>query len=108
MARGHVSVDLRRLVPRSNAEVGPARRGGGEKSSGGVKKNWRAQSSAGGRLLTFRDTLQDDFAKRTIVHQMVQGFARLAKGIDSLDDRLDFSAHDQRDDVPPCGGDRSG
>src|SRR6266849_8345346 len=30
-------------------------------------------ASAGGRLLIFGDTLQDDFAKRTIVHQMVQG-----------------------------------
>src|SRR5712671_4892824 len=30
------------------------------------------------------------------------------RGIDSLDDRLEFSARDQRNDVPPCGGDRSG
>ena len=51
---------------------------------------------------------QDDFAKRPILSQMAQGFARLAEGIDPLDDRLDFSAHDQRNDVPPCGGDRSG
>src|SRR3989442_4104715 len=45
-------------------------------------------ASAGGRLQIFGDTLQDDFAKRTIVHQMAQGFARLAQGIDSRQDRV--------------------
>src|SRR5258708_11352800 len=37
---------------------------------------------------------------------MTQGFARLAEGIDPLDDRLDGSADHQWDDVPPRGGDR--
>ena len=32
---------------------------------------------------------QDDFAKRPILRQMAQGLARLAEGIDPLDDRLD-------------------
>src|ERR1700722_4186364 len=53
-----------------------------------------------------RSPRQDDFAKRSILDQMAQGFAGLAEGIDPLDDRLDGSAHDQRDDVPPHGGDR--
>jgi len=36
-----------------------------------------------------RSPRQDDFAKRPILSQMAQGFARLAEGIDPLDDRLD-------------------
>jgi len=36
-------------------------------------------------------------AKRSILDQMVQGFARFAEGTDPVDDRLDRPAHDQRD-----------
>src|ERR1700680_2720046 len=43
-----------------------------------------------------RSPRQHDFAKRPILDQMAQGFARLAEGIDPLDDRLDGSA-DNRD-----------
>jgi hypothetical protein len=39
--------------------------------------------------LSCRSSLQDDFAKRPILDQMTQGFARLAEGIHPLDDRLD-------------------
>src|SRR5580704_17550463 len=56
--------------------------------------------------LSHRSPRQDDFAKRPILDQMAQGFARLAEGIDPLDDRLDGPADDQREDVPPRGGDR--
>src|SRR5882762_8698769 len=49
---------------------------------------------------------QHDFAKRSILDQMAQGFARLAEAIDPLDDRLDGSADHQWDDVPPRCGDR--
>src|SRR5882762_5025470 len=49
---------------------------------------------------------QHDFAKRPILDQMTQGFARLAEAIDPLDDRLDGSADHQWDDVPPRCGDR--
>src|SRR6476659_1994734 len=49
---------------------------------------------------------QHDFAKRPILDQMSQGFARLAEGIDPLDDRLGGSAHDQWNNVPPRCGDR--
>jgi hypothetical protein len=34
-------------------------------------------------------TRQNDFAKRPILNQMAQGSARLAEGIDPLDDWLD-------------------
>jgi hypothetical protein len=56
----------------------------------------------------FRSSHQDDFAKRPILDQMAQGFARLGEGIDPLDDRLDGSAEDQRESVPPRGGNRGG
>ena len=39
--------------------------------------------------LPCRSSRQDDFAKRPIISQMTQGLARLAEGIDPLDDRLD-------------------
>jgi hypothetical protein len=39
--------------------------------------------------LSCRSSLQDDFAKRPILNQMTQGFARLAEAIHPLDDRLD-------------------
>src|SRR5229473_6107521 len=56
--------------------------------------------------LSCRSARQDDFAKRPILDQMTQGFARLAEGIDPLDDRLDGSADYQWDYVPPRCGDR--
>src|SRR5580700_10053408 len=49
---------------------------------------------------------QHDFAKRPILDQMAQGFARLTEAIDPLDDRPDGSADHQWDDVPPRCGDR--
>ncbi len=56
--------------------------------------------------LSWRSPRQNDFAKRPVLNQMAQGFARLAEGIDPLDDRLDGSTDDQREDVPPRGGNR--
>jgi hypothetical protein len=53
--------------------------------------------------LSDRAPRQDDFAKRPILDQMAQGFARLADGIDPLDDRLDGPAGDQREDVLQFG-----
>jgi hypothetical protein len=96
VTNGFVPIDPRD-VPR---EFGEARMN--------QRSSWDGRDSSEVLELSAPLPCQDDFAKRTIVHQMVQGFARLAKGIDSLDDRLDFSPHDQRDDDPPCGGDRSG
>jgi hypothetical protein len=55
--------------------------------------------------LSRRSPRQDDFAKRPILDQMAQGFPRLAEAIDPLDDRLDGSADDQWEDVPPRGAD---
>lgn len=52
-----------------------------------------------------RSARQDDFAEWPILDQMTQGLARFAEGIDPLDNWLDRTAHDQRDDVPPRIGD---
>src|ERR1700679_1892107 len=52
-----------------------------------------------GAALSHRSPRQDDFAKRPILDQMAQGLAHLAEGIEPLDDRLDGSADDQREDV---------
>ena len=49
-----------------------------------------ASMAVGPKMLCARASpRQDDFAKRPILRQMAQGFARLAEGIDPLDDRLD-------------------
>ncbi|SOE97033.1 hypothetical protein SAMN05414139_10084 [Burkholderia sp. D7] len=56
--------------------------------------------------LSCRSPHQDDLAKRPVFDQMAQGFACFGEGEDPLDDRLDGSAHDQRDDVLPRRGDR--
>jgi hypothetical protein len=53
-----------------------------------------------------RSPREDNFAKRPILDQMAQGFARLAERIHPLDDRFDGSAEDQWEDVPSRGGDR--
>jgi hypothetical protein len=42
-----------------------------------------------GALPERRSPRQDDFAKRPILDQMAQGFARFAEGIDPLDNWLD-------------------
>ena len=66
----------------------------------------KARAEAVDIRLPCRSPRQDDFAERPILDQMAQGFARLAEGIDPLDERLDGSADDQREDIPPRVGDR--
>jgi hypothetical protein len=64
----------------------------------------KARAGDGDMRSTRRSPGQDDFAKRPILDQMAQGFARLAERIDPLDDRLDGPAGDQREDFLPRGG----